>query len=73
MTWQELVNGLSVEHRAALAAALADVAVEDGESLESWLRHWFPNIHSKQIAPKTIASYRTSIEQYIVRDCRRFG
>ncbi|WIE77506.1 tyrosine-type recombinase/integrase [Curtobacterium sp. MCSS17_016] len=66
MTWQELVDGLSVEHRAALAAALADVAVDDGQTLESWLRHWLPNIHSKKIAPKTTAAYRTSIEQYIV-------
>lgn len=66
MTWHELLSGLSVEHRAALAAALADVAVDDGQPLESWLRDWFPNIHSKKIAPKTIASYRTSIEQYIV-------
>jgi len=66
MTWQELVSGLSVEHRAALAAALADVAVDDGQTLESWLRHWLPNIHSKKIAPKTTAAYRTSIEQYIV-------
>ncbi|MCS6565611.1 tyrosine-type recombinase/integrase [Curtobacterium flaccumfaciens pv. flaccumfaciens] len=66
MTWHELVSGLSVEHRAALAAALADVAVDDGQPLELWLRDWFPNIHSKKIAPKTIASYRTSIEQYIV-------
>ncbi|MBO9043448.1 tyrosine-type recombinase/integrase [Curtobacterium flaccumfaciens] len=66
MTWHELVSGLSVENRAALAAALVDVAVDDGESLESWLRHWFPNIHSKKIAPKTIAAYRTSIEQYIL-------
>ena len=65
-TWHELVSGLSVEHRAALAAALADIAVDDGQPLESWLRDWFPNIHSKKIAPKTIASYRTSIEQYIV-------
>ncbi|MCS6559964.1 hypothetical protein NYQ31_16315 [Curtobacterium flaccumfaciens] len=63
MTWHELVSGLSVENRAALAAALADVAVDEGDSLESWLRHWFPNVYSKKIAPKTIASYRTSIEQ----------
>ncbi|WIE81740.1 site-specific integrase [Curtobacterium sp. MCPF17_021] len=66
MTWHELVSGLSVENRAALAAALADVAVDEGDSLESWLRHWFPNVHSKKIAPKTIASYLTSIEQQIV-------
>ncbi|WP_433953589.1 tyrosine-type recombinase/integrase [Curtobacterium flaccumfaciens] len=66
MTWQTIVSGLSPENRAALAAALADVAVDGGEPLESWLRHWLPNIHSKKIAPKTIASYRTSIEQYIV-------
>jgi hypothetical protein len=39
MTWRELVSGLSVESRAALASALADVVVDDGESLESWLRH----------------------------------
>ncbi len=30
------------------------------------LLSWFVHIHSKRIAPKTIASYRTSIEQYIV-------
>lgn len=66
MTWQALVSGLSAENRAALAAALADVAVDDGGPLESWLRHWFAHIHSKKIAPKTIASYRTSIDQYIV-------
>ncbi|WP_159573163.1 hypothetical protein [Curtobacterium sp. 18060] len=66
MTWQALVSGLSAENRAELAAALADVGVDDGEPLETWLRHWFAHIHSKKIAPKTIASYRTSIEQYIV-------
>jgi integrase len=36
------------------------------QTLESWIRYWFAHIHSKKIAPKTIASYRTSIEQYIV-------
>lgn len=66
VTWHALVGGLSSEHRAGLAAALADVGVDDGQPLETWLRHWFAHIHSKKIAPKTIASYRTSIEQYIV-------
>ncbi|WP_412160862.1 tyrosine recombinase XerC [Curtobacterium flaccumfaciens] len=66
MTWQALVSGLSAENRAELAAALADIGVDDGEPLATWLRHWFAHIHSKKIAPKTIASYRTSIEQYIV-------
>jgi len=66
MTWQALVSGLSAENRAELAAALADIGVDDGEPLATWLRHWFTHIHSKKIAPKTIASYRTSIEQYIV-------
>ncbi|MDF2895747.1 MAG: site-specific integrase [Rhodococcus erythropolis] len=36
------------------------------QTLTSWIRYWFAHIHSKKIAPKTIASYRTSIEQYIV-------
>jgi len=36
------------------------------QTLTSWIRFWFAHIHSKKIAPKTIASYRTSIEQYIV-------
>jgi hypothetical protein len=40
MTWQSLVSGLSPENRAALASALADVAVDDGQPLQSWLRHW---------------------------------
>lgn len=36
------------------------------QTLTSWIRYWFAHIHSKKIAPKTITSYRTSIEQYIV-------
>ena len=71
MSWQTLVDALSADDRAALAAALADVddPSPSGEAdtvLESWIRFWFAHIHSKKIAPKTIASYRTSIEQYIV-------
>lgn len=66
MTWDALVEDLSVESRRALAAALAAIEDSQPEPLEEWIRFWFAHIHSKKIAPKTIASYRTSIEQYIV-------
>lgn len=66
MTWDAFVHGLNAEGRRDLAAALAAVDGFDAEMLETWIRFWFAHIHSKKIAPKTIASYRTSIEQYIV-------
>ncbi|WP_161805477.1 tyrosine-type recombinase/integrase [Frigoribacterium sp. RIT-PI-h] len=34
--------------------------------LEVWLRHWFRDIQAPRIAPKTIAVYRTMLEQYII-------
>jgi integrase len=34
--------------------------------LQAWIRHWFTDIQSPRIAPKTIASYRTMVEQYII-------
>ncbi|WP_176491637.1 tyrosine-type recombinase/integrase [Curtobacterium sp. 'Ferrero'] len=66
MTWETIVGEMSAESRRSLAAALAAVDDSRSEPLESWIRFWFAHIHSKRIAPKTIASYRTSIEQYIV-------
>lgn len=61
-----LVRGLSADGRRDLGAALAAADGSPSQPLESWIRFWFAHIHSKKIAPKTIASYRTSIEQYIV-------
>lgn len=70
MSWQILVNALSAGDRAALATALADAdptaSSNEESALQSWIWFWFAHIHSKKIAPRTIASYRTSIEQYIV-------
>lgn len=34
--------------------------------LQAWLRHWFEDIQMKRIGPKTIAVYRTMLEQYII-------
>lgn len=61
-----LVRGLSADGRRDLAAALAAADGSASQPLEEWIRFWFAHIHSKKIAPKSIASYRTSIEQYIV-------
>jgi integrase len=69
MDWTAWVASLSGEERASLAAAITETGVSDSigsEELTAWIRFWFARIHSKKIAPKTIASYRTSIEQYIV-------
>jgi len=66
MTWDALVEDLSIGSRRALAAALAAVEESQPEPLEEWIRFWFAHIHSKKIAPKTIASYRTSIERHII-------
>lgn len=36
------------------------------QTLESWLRHWFDQIHSKRVRPKTIATQRGIIDNHIV-------
>lgn len=66
MTWDTLVHGLGAEDRRDLAAALSAVDDSEPELLKDWIRFWFAHIHSKKIAPKTIASYRTSVEQHII-------
>lgn len=36
------------------------------QTLESWLRHWFDNVHVKRIAPKTAPTQRGLIENHII-------
>jgi hypothetical protein len=36
------------------------------QTLESWMRHWFDDIHSKRVRPKTIATHRGIIDNHIV-------
>ncbi len=36
------------------------------QTLESWLRHWFDQIHSKRVRPKTAATHRGIIENHII-------
>lgn len=36
------------------------------QTVEQWLRVWFESIAGKKIRPKTAATYRTMLEQYII-------
>jgi integrase len=65
MDWAAILRTLERDELAALQAALA-TSTRTAPTLAQWIRPWFAEVHSRRIAPKTIASYRTSIEQYIV-------